>query len=237
MTHGMLGPVSTGAARSCQSFGNDLSVGRTGHPMPMSRDPIWIRTLTNRMAALCRGDAIRRQRAAIVPRAAGRVLEIGIGSGRNLPFYDGRKVASLIGIGASETLLDRADLPFPLTLREWTPDGLPIAADSIDTVVVTDALRRMADPAATLSEIRRVLKPTGRLLFCEPSKAPDANVACWQRRLGPFRRLAAGRGRFEVDFPQLINRTGFALQAIDAAYLPWRPRLIGFVYWGAATIV
>ena len=233
----MPGSVSTGAARSCPLFGNDLSVGRTGHPMMARRRTSRLRRLSCHLAAFCFGDAIRRQRAAIVPRARGRVLEIGIGPGRNLPFYDAGKVTALIGTGASNALFDGASPPFPLALHAWSPTGLPFPTDSVDTVVVTGALHRTADPAAMLAEIRRVLRSTGQLLFCEPGKASDAGVARWQRRFSPLWARTTGGHRLDLDIPRLLNRTGFALQAIDAQYLPYRPRPTGFIYWGAATIV
>lgn len=232
----MLGPVSTGAARFCQSFGNDLSVGRTGHPMQAGTAPKRIRILPRHLVEGCLGDAIRRQRRTIVPRAAGRVLEIGIGSGRNLPFYDASKVAALIGTGASQVLGDAAAMPFSVTLHAETIVELPLAAGSIDTVVVTGAISRSADPSATLAEIRRVLKRHGRLLFCERSRAPDMRVARWQRRLASAWQRITG-GCLDHDVPALLNRHGFVLEAIDAAYLPRRPRMTGFVYWGAATVV
>ena len=204
--------------------------------MRADRTPTGIPTPPRRLAAFCRGDAIHRQRAAIVPRAAGRVLEIGIGSGRNLPFYDARKVAALIATGGSAGLADPTHGAVPLALHEWTSDRLALATDSIDTVVVTATLHRMPDPAAALIELRRVLKPGGRLLFCEPSKAPDIPVIRWQRRLTPIWRFATGVG-LGLDIPALLNRNGFVLEAIDAGYLPRRPRPLGFHCWGAATIV
>lgn len=232
----MPGPVSTGAAKSCQLLGNDLSVGRTGHPIRADRRPTDFLALPRRLAAFCRRDAFHRQRAAIVPRAAGRVLEIGIGSGRNLPFYDPRKVAALIATGGSAGLADPTHGAIPLALHEWISDRLALATDSIDTVVVTDALHRLTDPTAALIELRRILKPGGRLVFCEPSRAPDIRVMRWQRRLTPLWRFATGGGRLDHDIPALLNRNGFVLEAIDAGYLPRRPRPLGFYCWGAATI-
>lgn len=199
-------------------------------------DPKQIRTLPRQLVAFCRGDTIRRQRAAIVPRAVGRVLEIGIGSGRNLPFYDADKVDALTGTAASNALREPARLSFALTLYGKALAELRLATHSIDTVVITGALRRMADPGATLVEIRRVLTPGGRLLFCEHGKAPDARLARWQRRLTPPWRLVTGGGQLDLDLPALLNRHGFVLEAIEADYLPGRSRLFGFTYWGAATV-
>lgn len=188
----------------------------------------------------CSLDRLRDERAQLAPMAAGDVLEIGIGSGLNLPLYDAAKVQRLIGLDPSRPLLAyarrrSAGLPFAVELIEAGAERIALPSRSVDTVVVTFTLCSIAAPGTALQEMRRVLKPEGRLLFLEHGLAPDAGVRRWQRRLTPFWRTFAGGCHLDRDMPALIRAAGFRIDRIDSKYLPQIPRFAGYGYRGTAT--
>ena len=135
------------------------------------------------------GDVVENDRAVIVPRASGAVLEIGMGSGHNLGFY-GSDVKALQGVEPSAELAAMArkrmgDVSFPVEIAEVSAENLPFDDNSYDSAVVTWALCSIPDMAAALAEVRRVLKPAGALHFVEHGRAPERSVARWQDRLNP----------------------------------------------------
>src|SRR5689334_2163302 len=144
-----------------------------------------------------RNEDAARRRAVLVPQARGRVLEVGIGSGLNLPFYS-RDVTALVGVEPSAKLAAmtrrRTDgLSFPVEVIERSAEEMPLEAGSFDTVVTTWVLCSIPDAVRALREMRRVLAPGGRLLFVEHGLAPDAGVRRWQQRLNPvWRRISGG---------------------------------------------
>jgi ubiquinone/menaquinone biosynthesis C-methylase UbiE len=149
------------------------------------------------IACACAGPSIMQQRAKVVPLAAGRVLELGIGGGLNLAFYDPAKVTEVIGVDPSAELRTRAEAApraagLRVSIRDGAAESLPFEAADFDAVVCTFTLCTVHSPAAALAEARRVLKPGGRLLFCEHGLAPDAGVARWQRRAEPVWKAIAG---------------------------------------------
>ncbi len=187
----------------------------------------------------CGSKPVRRQRRNIVPQAEGRVLEVGIGSGLNLPFYDAAKVERVIGLDPAEEMLAFArrrspDLPFAVEYLALDGEDIPLEAASIDTVLVTYALCTIPDAGAALAGMRRVLKPGGRLLFCEHGKAPDAAVRRWQDRINPYWKRIGGGCNLNRDIPGLIAGAGFVIEDLQQMYLPGAPRFAGFNYWGAA---
>ncbi|HEX6859097.1 MAG TPA: class I SAM-dependent methyltransferase [Caulobacteraceae bacterium] len=187
----------------------------------------------------CGARPIAKQRAKVVPLATGKVLELGIGGGLNLPFYDPAKVESVSGVDPSAELrarAERAERPAGLNVevRDGTAEALPFEAGSFDTVVCTYTLCTVRDPIAALREARRVLKPDGRLLFCEHGLAPDLGVAKWQRRVEPvWKRLAGG---CHLTRPVALNleRGGFRFERLDSMYLPGTPKIAGWNEWGTA---
>jgi ubiquinone/menaquinone biosynthesis C-methylase UbiE len=188
----------------------------------------------------CGLPRVAAQRRKLVPLARGEVLELGIGSGRNLPFYDTGQVRRLIGIDPSCELLERAGARasacgFPVELLRADAQALPLPAQSVDDVVVTYTLCSIAAVEQALAEARRVLKPRGRLLFCEHGLAPDAAVQRWQRTLAPLWQRLAGGCHLQRDAPQLLQRCGFRVDQLDAFYLPQTPRLLGFHTIGIAS--
>lgn len=186
----------------------------------------------------CGIDPIQRQRAKIVPRARGRVLEIGIGTGRNLPFYDHAKLEKLYGLDPALQMHHKArermkQAGLEVELVDLPAERIPMEAASFDTVLTTFTLCTIPDAAAALREMRRVLKPDGRLLFCEHGAAPDASVRRWQDRLNPIWKPIAGGCNLNRDIPGLLRESGFKVLELDQLYLPG-PRPLTYNYWGSA---
>ena len=187
----------------------------------------------------CGTKPVRRQRQKVVPLAEGRVLEIGIGSGLNLPYYDPTKVERVIGLDPAEAMLTYArrkseHLPFTVECLALEGERIPLERQSIDTVLVTYTLCTIPDAIAALEGMRQVLKPGGRLIFCEHGKAPDAAVRRWQHRLNPLWNRIGGGCNLDRDIPALIEGAGFRIDSLDTMYLPHTPRFAGFNYWGSA---
>lgn len=185
----------------------------------------------------CGIGAIRRQRIKVIPLAHGRVLEVGIGTGLNLPFYDAARVTAIVGVEPSLKMHRLAQkrsrrAGIAVELVGLSAEKLPLADASFDTVVSTYTLCTIPDPVAALREMRRVLVPGGRLLFSEHGRAPDANVRRWQTRLQPYWCKLAGGCMLDRDIPALLERSGFRPD-LQARYLPG-PRILSYHYWGTA---
>lgn len=177
------------------------------------------------------------KRRLLVPQARGRVLEIGMGTGRNLPFYDRSRITALVGVDPAlqmHRLARQRSLAagIPVELMGLSAEQLPTPDASFDTVVCTYTLCSIPDPAQALREMRRVLVPGGKLLFCEHGRAPDADVRRWQQRLQPLWGPLAGGCQLGRDIPSLLDAAGFAATT-QAAYLAG-PRPVTFHYWGEA---
>ena len=179
-----------------------------------------------------------KQRAKVVPLARGRVLEIGIGSGLNIPLYDPHRVEHLWGLDPSAEMWSIAQknaLAHHLDAEflQAGADAIPLESQSADTVVMTYTLCTIPEIAPALSEIRRVLKPGGKLLFCEHGRAPDASVRRWQERLNPVWHALAGGCNLNRPIDQLLLEAGFRSPDLQTMYIPgWRPAC--FNYWGSA---
>jgi ubiquinone/menaquinone biosynthesis C-methylase UbiE len=178
-----------------------------------------------------------RYRRALIPKARGRVLEVGVGSGLNLPWY-GPGVESVVGIDPSARLLGMArrlaaSAPVRAELLLGSATSLPIDAASVDTVVMTWTLCSIPDPAAALREMRRVLRPRGTLLFVEHGLAAEAGVARWQRLLSPGWRRLAGGCHLDRNIEQLVVGAGFAMAELSTGYADG-PRPMTYMYQGRA---
>ena len=184
--------------------------------------------------------AMRDKRAAarrleLVPKASGAVLEVGIGSGLNLPFYT-QTVTRVCGIDPSRELLAMARrrlnaLRIPLDLLCQSAEHLPLKARSFDTAVLTWTLCSMPDPIKALREIRRVLKPDGQVLFVEHGYSPDPRVQVWQDRLTPIWRRFAGGCHLNRKIDDLLTSAGFGILELQTGYLPG-PRPMTYTYQG-----
>ncbi len=175
-------------------------------------------------------------RRRLVPRARGQVLEIGIGSGLNLPLY-GPAVDCITGLDPSRELLVQARclasrLHRPVHLVRAAAEAIPAREETFDTVVLTWTLCSVPDPLKALKEIRRVLKPGGSLLFVEHGLAPEPGVETWQYRLDPlWARISCHLDR---PVPRLIKEAGFSVTELKTGYLPRGPKPIAFMYEGCA---
>lgn len=186
----------------------------------------------------CGVGPVTKQRAKVVPLAAGRVLEIGIGTGLNLPHYNAAQVDRVIGLdpGMEMHHLARRRLEatgLTVELVGLSAERIPYNDASFDCVLVTFSLCTIPDAVAALREMRRVLKPGGRLIFCEHGRAPDAGVARWQDRLTPVWSKFAGGCHLNRDIPALIAEAGFRCEDLQQMYLPG-PRPLTYNYWGTA---
>lgn len=185
-----------------------------------------------------RSERLQPLRAATVAAARGRVLEIGVGSGLNFPFY-GREVTEVVGIDPSKPLLARAGraggwMPFKIRLICQSAEHLPYPDQSFDTVVTTWSLCSIPDVAAALGEAYRVLRPGGRLVFIEHGAAPGPGLYRWQRRLTPVWRCIAGGCHLDRRPVQLLEQAGFTLETLETGHLLDGPRLVTFHYRGVA---
>ena len=186
----------------------------------------------------CGMKEVERQRQKVVPLAEGSVLEVGMGPGLNLPFYDRSKVDKIFGLEPSAGMRRKANARLEATDLdvEWVDlpgEEIPLDDDSVDTVLLTYTLCSISGWQTALEQMRRVLKPDGRLLFCEHGEAPDESVRRWQRRIDPVWTKLAGGCHLDRRIPEMISGAGFAIDAIDAAYIPG-PKVVSYEYWGAA---
>jgi ubiquinone/menaquinone biosynthesis C-methylase UbiE len=187
------------------------------------------RAMQNRHAAA--------ERARFVPCASGTVLEVGIGSGLNIPFYS-PDLDTLVGLDPSVALwkLGRqrtAAAPFPIAYIGGSGEHIPLEDQRCDTVVTTWTLCTIPDPVMALTEMRRVLKPDGRLIFVEHGLAPDRRVQTWQHRLNPLWHRLAGGCTLDRRIDTLIANAGFHIVQLDTGYLHG-PKPFSFLYKGLA---
>lgn len=189
----------------------------------------------------CGTKPIMKQREKVVPLATGTVLEVGIGTGLNLPYYDERKVDRLIGLDPSEKSWElagkrAAHLDFDVEFIGLPGEEIPLDDASVDTVLVTYALCTIPDPIVALHGMARVLRPGGSLIFCEHGKAPDVAVCKWQDRVNPFWSRIVGGCNLNRDIPQLLGGGGFDIVELDKSYLPGTPKFAGYNFWGSARL-
>ena len=186
----------------------------------------------------CSSKPNMRQREKVVPLAEGEVLEIGVGSGLNLPFYDTGKVRKVWGLEPSEGMrrLARKKLAgskLEVEMIDLPGEEIPLDANSVDTVVITYTLCTIPDPQRALRGMRRVLRPGGSLLFSEHGIAPDEGVRRWQDRLNPSWRRFAGGCNINRDIPGLLQSSGFRGVVDERMYIPG-VKVLSYNYWVSA---
>lgn len=182
-----------------------------------------------------RQDTFSPYRQRLISSARGRVLEIGVGSGLNLPLYTSA-VRHVIGLDTSPRLLSMArkvhpGARVPTELIEGSAEALPVDDQSIDTVVSTWTLCSIPDVVAALQEMRRVLKPSGELLFVEHGRSPDEKVRRWQNRLTPLWKRVSGGCHLNRPIRDLLEQAGFRIERIDTGYMKG-PKPMTFMYEG-----
>lgn len=195
------------------------------------------------VSCACGTKPIMKQREKIVPRARGRVLELGCGSGTNFSLYDRETVSRIEALEPAPGMISRArktadklGLGASVTFHEAGAEAIPLDDASVDTVVITFVLCTIPDWESALSEVRRVLKPGGEVLFSEHGLSPDAGVAKWQRRIEPVWKQLAGGCHLTRDTGVLLSSSGFQLNRIDHMYLPHAPKVAGYMSWGSAAL-
>lgn len=187
----------------------------------------------------CSSPPMMKQRTKVVPKAEGRVLELGIGMGLNLRYYDPARVKEVMGVDPSPELRLAAQAAerepgLKVRIDEGTAEALPFEDKSFDTVVCTFTLCSVCTPPLALAEARRVLKPGGRFLFCEHGLAPDQGIAKWQHRVEPFWKKIAGGCHLTRPVAKAIEGAGFKVETLETMYLPKTPRFAGWNEWGSA---
>jgi len=188
----------------------------------------------------CKQNPTRKQREKIIPLASGNVLEIGIGSGLNLPFYNKENVKHLTAIDPSieiwnQNKFDIKDLPFSFDFMKAFAEDIPADSNCFDSVVITYTLCSIPDTIKAFDEIKRVLKTNGQLLFCEHGKAPDKSIQKWQNFINPIWKKLSGGCTLNRNIPSIIQNNGFKIHKMETMYIPgWKPA--SFNYWGRAEI-
>jgi ubiquinone/menaquinone biosynthesis C-methylase UbiE len=184
-----------------------------------------------------RNKNLAAYRGRVVPEATGRVLEIGIGSGLNLPLYSPKTVQQVIGLEPSPKLLEMAGRVerhgLSVDFIEGSAEEIPLENASVDTVVTTWTLCTIPDVDSALRQMRRVLKPGGRLLFVEHGRAADPKVVWWQDRLTPIWKTIGGGCHLNRPISSLIERAGFRFERLKTSYMPG-PKPLTFMYEGSA---
>ena len=186
----------------------------------------------------CSASPNQKQRQKIVPDAAGDILRVGFGSGLNVPFYDPSKVRKIWALEPSVGMRRKAqaaldDTEMDIEFIDLPGEQIPLDDNSVDTVLVTYTLCTIPDAEAALQGMRRVLKPSGRLLFIEHGKAPDEDVLRWQNRLNPVWSRIAGGCQMNRDIPALIKAGGFDIKLDERMYIPG-VRILCYNFWGCA---
>ena len=185
----------------------------------------------------CGSKPINYQRQKVVPLAKGKVLDIGIGSGLNIPFYNSDKIDKVIGIDPSHELIELAkelanDSKASIELVIGSAELIPYPDNFFDTVLVTYTMCTIPNVAIANKEMWRVLKDDGRLIFCEHGLAPDKKISKWQNRIDPFWGKIAGGCHLNRDIQKLITDAGFSFESLDKMYIPSTPKFAGYNYWG-----
>ena len=188
----------------------------------------------------CSTKPISYQRKKIVPEASGTILEIGIGSGLNIPYYQKSKINKVIGLEPSEQLCKMAkktadDNNFSIDFLVNGAEEIELPSNSIDTILLTYTLCSIPEPNIALKEIMRVMKSDGRILFCEHGIAPDEVVQKWQNRINPLWGKLFGGCNINRDIPNILKNGGFKINSLDKMYLPSTPKIVGYNYWGEAS--
>ena len=187
----------------------------------------------------CGSKPVARQRKKVVPLAEGKVLEVGIGSGLNLPFYDKSKIDELWGLDPSEELSEMArkvadSEQMEVNFISSGAEEISLPDDHFDSVLVTYTMCTIPEVIRANGEIRRVLKNGGKMIFCEHGEAPDENIRKWQKRINPIWGKFAGGCNINRRIPSLIEDSGFDIIELEEMYLPSTPKIAGYNYWGYA---
>tara|TARA_E500000178_G_scaffold355209_1_gene427005 strand:- start:2048 stop:2671 length:624 start_codon:yes stop_codon:yes gene_type:complete len=189
----------------------------------------------------CSTKPINYQRNKIVPHVKGTVLEIGIGSGLNIPYYNKSNIHKVYGLDPSAELCEMAektacDHQIDINFLVDSAEEIKLVSNTIDTILVTYTLCSIPNLNEALNEIKRVMKPEAKILFCEHGIAPDLKVRIWQNRINPLWSKMFGGCNINRDIPVILSDSGFKVNNLQQMYLPSTPKIVGYNYWGAASI-
>ena len=189
----------------------------------------------------CGTKPILKLRREIVPKCQGKVLEVGMGSGINLQYYRPEQVDFVWGLEPSEGMRQKASKNLSKSAVEvkWLDlpgEQIPLEDNSVDTVLLTYTLCTIPDASAALAQMKRVLKPDGKLLFCEHGKSDDRRIRKWQNRFNPYWNKIAGGCNLNREIDSIIADSGFKIDCLREFYAPKTPKFAGFTYMGEASI-
>ena len=185
----------------------------------------------------CGAKPVRELREKVVPLARGEVFELGCGGGINQQLYDRAAITRYAGIDPGDKLLDyaRAEAArkgWLADIRQGVGEAIPFPDDSFDTAVCTFTMCSVVDQTQVLREMRRILRPGGRLLFLEHGRAPEPKVARWQDRIEPWWKPVMGGCHLTRPITSAVAAGGFAVEPLGERYLPGMPRPLAWMEWG-----
>jgi ubiquinone/menaquinone biosynthesis C-methylase UbiE len=205
-------------------------------------DNLWDRYVVPKLIGFCCAQPqIMKARSRIVPQATGDVLELGCGGGINMEFYVSNRIKTFSGLDPSPGLLEASYAAaqakgMAADIRAGVGEAMPFADASFDTVLVTFTLCSVTNQAQTLSEMRRVLRPGGKILFLEHGGAPDPGVQIWQRRIEPLWKRIGGGCHLTRPVASAYEQAGYKLANVEKSYMPKTPRPFGWIEWGEARV-
>lgn len=185
----------------------------------------------------CGAEPISEERARFVPEAGGVVVEVGFGGGRNLAHYDRSRVKHIIAANPDDGFLRfsrnaAAGADLPVEVVAAPAEDLPLNNASADTAVLTFTLCSVDDALRSLSELRRVLKPSGRMIVIEHGRSDEAGIARWQDRINPVWRVIGAGCNINRDVRALLEGSGFTTEPLKTHYMPDAPKPMGFITCG-----
>ncbi len=202
----------------------------------------WERNMVPKLIGYCCSQpSIMEARQRVVPQASGDVLELGCGGGINMSLYDPSQITSFSGVDPSPALLEtsRAEAQargMTADIRAGVGEALPFDDAQFDTVMITFTLCSVHNQAQVLSEMRRVLRPGGKVLFLEHGRAPDESAYRWQRRIEPIWRHIGGNCHLTRQVIDAYAGAGFNLVKSDKGYMPQTPKPFAWTEWGEARL-
>lgn len=187
----------------------------------------------------CSMGQVMKLRSHVVPNAKGTVLEVGMGSAINLQFYNPDQVDLVYGLEPSEGMRRKAQpnlsrSPVKVEWLDLPGEKIPLADNTVDTVLLTFTLCTIPDWHTALLQMKRVLKPGGELLFLEHGESDERNVRTWQHRITPGWKKLAGGCHLNRHIADLIREAGFDIVELENLYVPKTPKIAGYLYKGRA---
>ncbi len=183
---------------------------------------------------------IREVRQRIVPLASGKVLEIGVGPGVNFTLYDSSRVSKVYALEPNPGMIRLAEpqrrrTKLDIEFLDLPGERIPLENSAVDTVVSTFTLCTIPGIADAIRGLRRVLRPSGKLIFFEHGLSPDPRIRRWQERTEPIPHWLFEGCHITRDIPSLLTQGGFQIEEMETAYLAKFPKSWTYCFWGTAT--